>query len=169
MTNTEFTIRLAKEYYKSVYRYANKICSDESMAADIVQDTMLIAYQKADELKEHPNITGWLCRTARYRMLQILENTLDYEELDSLADVLSDNSDLEEEYIARLEKYPKMARELESDEIQLIIKHFEEGYSCKELAKEYNTTEAPVKMKILRIKKKLQKRLKKSTSDCSQS
>lgn len=169
MTNEEFTIYLAKEYYKSVYQYVNKICSDESLVADVVQETMLIAYQKADELKKHPNVKGWLYRTARYRMLRILENTLNYEDLESFADLLSDNSNLEEEYIASLEKYPRMARELEPDELRLIVKHFEEGYSLKELAQEYNTAVSPVKMRILRIKRKLQKRLKKSDSDYSRS
>lgn len=157
MTNDEFTSMLTRQYYKPLYQFISKICSDKALVSDIVQDTFLIAYEKMDELKTHDNIAGWLYRTARFRMLQLLVENLNYENLDSLADSIGDNRNFEEECIATLEQYPEMAKHLDAGELQLIIKHYEKGYGFRELAKEYNTTEASMKMKIQRLKKRIRK------------
>lgn len=64
-------------------------------------------------------------------------------------------------YITKiLDLYPEMARHLDPRDLRLIIRHYEEGYGYNELAEEYHTSQASVKMRLQRARKKLQKNLK---------
>lgn len=160
MTNEDFILMLAGKYYKPLYLYARKICDDKNIAADIVQETFLIAYKKADTLQNHENIAGWLYQTARYRMLHLLEENLYYEELGTIAEFIDCNSGFEDNCIAVLDLYPALARQLNPQDLRLIIRHYEEGYDYKELAEEYNTSHDSIKMRIMRIRKQLRKSLR---------
>jgi RNA polymerase sigma-70 factor (ECF subfamily) len=160
MTNEDFILMLSQKYYKRLYQYAKKICADKHIAADIVQDTLLIAYQKADELQKHENILGWLYQTARYKMLQALEESLYYEDLGTIADKVSDNKRYEDDCIISLDLYPEIAKHLNANDLRLMIRHYEEGYNYEELAEEYHTSKDSIKMKMYRIRRKLQKNLR---------
>lgn len=160
MTNDEFIFMLSEKYYRPLFQFIARTCRDKSMILDIVQDTFLIASEKADELQTHENVRAWLYRTARYRMLQLLVGSLNYDDLSALADRIGDDGNFEDDCIASLEqKYPSMADQLDAEDLQLVIKHYEEGYDFQELAKEYHTTEASIKMRLQRIKKRLRKSL----------
>lgn len=160
MTNEEFIMMLSRKYYKTLYQYARKICNDKNIAADIVQDTLMIAYQKADKLQKHENIMGWLYQTARYRMLHLLEESLYYEELSTIAETTYDDSCFEDRCIAILDIYPEIARQLNPQDLRLLLRHYEEGYGYRELAEEYNTSQDSLKMRMQRIRKQLRKSLR---------
>lgn len=160
MTNEELIMMLSRKYYKPLFQYAAKICKSKPLAADIVQDTLMIAYQKADELQTHENPTGWLYQTARYRILHILEENLYYEELGAIAETVRADAGVEEECIAVPDLYPKLVRQLNPQDLRLIIRRYEEGYNYSELAEEYHTSQDSIKMKILRIRRRLQKSLR---------
>lgn len=160
MTNEDFILMLSRKYYKPLYQYAKKICDDGNFAADVVQDTLLIAYQKADELQSHENIGGWLYQTARYRILHTLEENLYYEDLSTITETISDSSGFEDDCITILDLYPEIARQLNPQDLRLIIRHYEEGYNVRELAREYDTSCASIKMRMHRIRRQLQKSLR---------
>ena len=160
MTNEDFILILSQKYYKQLYLFAKQICPDKNLASDIVQETFMVAYEKADKLKNHKNIQGWLYRTARNRMLHLLKNALPYEDLSALSETLYDGKNREEESIQILDLYPEMAKHLDPQELDLIIRHYEEGYGYNELAEEYHTSRASVKMRLQRARKKLRENLK---------
>ena len=160
MTNEEFIQLISRKYYKSLYQYVKQICPDKNLTSDIVQDTFLIAYEKADDLHAHQNIQGWLYRTARYRMLKQLEIALSYEELEEFAETLDDGKNYEEDIIDTLELYPEMAKHLDPYELRLILRHYEEGYDYTELARESHSSKASIKMRLQRIRRKLQEGLR---------
>lgn len=159
MTNDDFILMISQKYYNYLFRYISRVCHNKSMVLDIVQETFMIASEKADELQSHENIHAWLYCTAKYKMLQFLAESLNYEELDSIADSVPDIRDFENECIASLEeqKYPRIAQTLSEEDLQLVIKHYEYGYGIRELAEDYHTTESSIKMRLHRIKKKLRK------------
>lgn len=154
MADYDFMQQLSDKYYNSLYQYVNKICFNKSIVFDIVQDTLMTAYQKADELQYHENLSGWLHLTAKHRMLQLLTECLNYDHLESIED-LSDGRNYEDECIAIADLYPIMAEYLTPDELQLILQHYKEGYDFYELAEIHHTTKSSIKMKIARAKKKL--------------
>lgn len=149
---------LSQKYYQSLFQYISRICYDKSMVLDIVQDTFLIASEKVEELQSHEKIHAWLYCTAKYRMLQLLEERFYYDELGSIADSVCDNRNCENECIASLEQeYPRIAKHLSEEDLQLVIRHYEYGYGIRDLAETYHTTEASIKMRLYRIKNKLRK------------
>ena len=156
MTDYEFMLELSDKYYTPLYEYINKICFNKSLVSDIIQDTFLIAYQKADKLQNHENLSGWLYLTARHRMLQIMAEYLNYNYLDS-AEALSDGHNYEDECIAIADLYPVISQYTTPDELSLILGHYKDGYTFHELAEKYDMTESSIKMKTTRAKKKLRR------------
>lgn len=155
MTNEELIIEFSQKYYKRVYRYVKQICHDKTLVADIVQDTFLIAYEKADVLQNHKNPDKWLYATARYQMLKVVENKISPLNLDSFSETLADNNTYEDDIITGCDIFTGMVKNLDSYELRLMIQHYEEGYSASELAEQYHTTPGSIKMKMQRAKRKL--------------
>ncbi|MBD3610948.1 MAG: RNA polymerase sigma factor [Hydrogenovibrio crunogenus] len=48
--------------YANLYRIAYAWSQDESLAQDLVQDTMLKSLQKADQVESFENVDRWLCK-----------------------------------------------------------------------------------------------------------
>lgn len=160
MTNEELIIELSQKYYKSLYQYVKQICDDKTIVADIVQDTFMIAYEKADTLQKHEDPVKWLYITAKFRMLQITATAIQYKDLDSIAESVPDDIEFENDVISNCDAMLEMTRSLEPHEIRLIIQHYREGYTPKELAEEYHTTPGSIKMRMQRAKQKLKMVLK---------
>ncbi len=51
-----------ESHYANLYRIAYAWSQDESLAQDLVQDTMLKSLQKADQLTCFENVDRWLCK-----------------------------------------------------------------------------------------------------------
>lgn len=161
MTNEEFVLMLSQKYYQRIYKYAKQICPDKNLAADIVQETLMIAYEKADDLKKHENILGWLYQTAKNQMSHMLRNSLlHYEEFDALSEILSTKTNFEDESISMADLYPDIAKLLKPQDMQMLILHYTQKYTFEELAEDYGTSKASVKMRLQRSRKKLQENLK---------
>ena len=160
MSNEEFILMLSQKYYKSLYHYIKKICIDQDLVQDIVQETFLLAHQKADRLQKHEDVKGWLFQTARYKMLHMVNDILYYEELEKISDKVSDPASFEDDHIVILDVYPEIRKHLNPAELNLFIRHYEEGYHYRELAEENHISQDSIKMRMQRIKKKLQNKLK---------
>jgi DNA-directed RNA polymerase specialized sigma24 family protein len=70
----EFT-RLIRENQAILYDFIKCRILDKSLAQDVLQETLYIAYKKWDQLKEHPNQTGFLIETARYKIQDFNKKT----------------------------------------------------------------------------------------------
>jgi RNA polymerase sigma-70 factor (ECF subfamily) len=57
--------RLYAEHYKQLLRYAEKKLFGGHRAPDLVQDAFVIAFDKREELEQHPNPAGWLMNTLK--------------------------------------------------------------------------------------------------------
>ena len=53
------------QYFKQLFRYANKTLNNEALAEEVVHDTFRIAVSKADALLEHPQPKAWLLVTLK--------------------------------------------------------------------------------------------------------
>ena len=52
-------------YAADVYRFALGLCRNETLAEDILQDTMLKAVQQIDKFEGRCSVRTWLCTIAR--------------------------------------------------------------------------------------------------------
>lgn len=58
-----------KAYAKDVYRFLLRLCENETLAEDLLQDTMLKAITSIDSFKENCSMKTWLCAIARNEFL----------------------------------------------------------------------------------------------------
>ena len=56
-------------YAADVYRFALRLCRNETLAEDILQDTMLKAVQQIDRFEGRCSLKTWLCTIARNEYL----------------------------------------------------------------------------------------------------
>ena len=67
--------RLIRENQAILYDFIKYRILDKSLAQDVLQETFYFAYKKWDQLKEHPNQTGFLIETARHKIQEFNKRT----------------------------------------------------------------------------------------------
>ncbi len=53
------------QYAREVYQFLLRLCGDEDLAEDILQDTFLKAVEKSDTFEGNCKLTSWLCQIAK--------------------------------------------------------------------------------------------------------
>ena len=122
-------------------------------AEDIVQDTFVEAINKYEQLRSHPNPGGWLMNTARFKLSTTVRRA--YQTDVSFDDCTTEPSYSEAEYSA-MELEVLIGTVLSAQEKELFMKYFVEQYPSRQMAREQNMTENAFKVKMHRIRKKVQ-------------
>lgn len=138
---------------EALFRYLCNLNGMDGWAEDILQDTYFEAYKNCEMLIIHPNPAGWLYKTAHnlYRNARRRRDNCNLS-----LDLVS------EKHVAAAEGYYEcmewgitiqgLLREKDS---QLLHKYYLEGYSVREMAKEFNLTEVNIRAKLARIRKRI--------------
>lgn len=125
------------------------------VAEDIVQDVFLEVLKKYDSFKEHPNQSGWLYRTAMYKVKEYERrlHSLNFVEMDDEEETLAEGEKgyLETEFKLLLNE------ELTPEEYRRYVRYFRIGYSVEEVAKLEGITVNNMRVRLSRLKKKLLK------------
>ena len=66
-------MELYRRYHAPVFQVACRILQDRVIAEDVMQDTMIIAFDKLDSLQEVERLRSWLCTIARNESLRELK------------------------------------------------------------------------------------------------
>ena len=125
-------------------------------AEDIVQDTFVEAMNKYDQIVHHPNPGGWLMNTARFKLSTTVRRA--YQSDVSYDDCTVEPSYSDAQYGAS-ELEVMIDTVLTAQEKELFIKYFVEQHPSRQMAQEQNMTENAFKVKMHRIRKKLQDQL----------
>lgn len=150
-----FFRRLFEENYQKLIHF---ICYahlkvELKTAEDIVQDTFVEAINKYEQLRNHPNPGGWLMNTARFKLSTTVRRA--YQTDVSFDDCTTEPSYSEAEYSA-MELEVLIGASLSASEKELFMKYFVEQYPSRQMAQEQNMTENAFKVKMHRIRKKVQ-------------
>jgi len=148
-------------YLFKVIRNATKTI-DETDIEDIIQDTFIIIWKNINKIDDIKNMKAYLSVIAknllkkRYKNMKITYDLSDYENF--IADSLSlDN------FIEQKEKETLIQKELDNLHIEdrkVFIEYYFSSKKTKEIAKSLNISNANVKVKLHRIRKKFRKILK---------
>lgn len=155
MTNTEFIRRLYEEEATRLKYFIENTVFDRDLAEDILQETFCTAVRRAADVRVHPNPEGWLYTTAKYIILAESRKrnkralACSYEEIetqikDSRAELVLDSAE---------EGVVKAA--LSESEYELIDMVYNQGYSNREAAEELGLKESTLRVKLMRIRNKL--------------
>jgi RNA polymerase sigma-70 factor (ECF subfamily) len=60
-----------RDHFRLVHNVINARAQDRTLAADVTDQAMMIAYRKWDDLSEHPNPVGFVITTARHVLLRV--------------------------------------------------------------------------------------------------
>lgn len=140
---------LMQLYMKDMYRVALAILMNDEDAADAIQDTILVCWEKIHTLRHIPYFKTWMTRILIhkcYRIRKSMENLEKLEEYEEPAAWDEYNLELKEALSLLDEKY------------RIVMTLFySEGYHIDEIAKILSIPKSTVQTRLHRARKKLAK------------
>jgi RNA polymerase sigma factor, sigma-70 family len=105
--------QLVKQYERTVYNFAFKICRDKDKAENTMQDTFLSMIKSLHQFDGKAKLSTWLYRiVSNHCLMEMRKRKLEFFDLDS-----SNEDDLiNEKYFADFEKIPD--KSIENDELK---------------------------------------------------
>lgn len=162
MDKEEFTRQiLAME--KSMYHVAKSILRCDEDCADAMQNAILAAYSRRDDLRNQNYFKTWLTRILINECYGILRKKKEvvgleeYSEFSGQAELTEAFSEVEAENGS--EVFLELQRLGEKYRLPFIL-HYVEGYSAKEIGKLLQISEGNVKTRLYRARNILRERLK---------
>ncbi|MBE5883006.1 MAG: RNA polymerase sigma factor [Lachnospiraceae bacterium] len=145
-------------YKPKLLRYVYTMIENRDMAEDIVQETFYEAVRKYDVFSTHPNQMGWLYQTARYKIKECVRKVKPHAEV-RFEPTQLEPSDEEEGY-CKAEMEMVIKDTLTAEEMLRFRRYFLWGESIAEIAERENVSENNMRVKVTRLKKKIESALK---------
>lgn len=150
--------RLARMHGIDLYRFAVWLCRDETLARDLVQETLLRAWRAVDRLKDEGAAKPWLVTILRREYARTFERKV--PPLVDLASVVVEDDDSpsprerveRDQFRQRIAALPVMYRE--PLVLQVVM-----GLSCKEIAAELDIRPNAVMTRLFRARQQLAEQL----------
>ena len=147
-------------YGQQVFVLVDRIVSCQEEAEELTQDVFIKAFQQLSSFKAESSFSTWIYRIATNTALSAIRNRknevirLDDSVFANLSDTQVDEA-LEDDSEEQLQRLQRAMEQLEADERALITLYYMEEKSLAEVAFIVGLTEANVKVKLHRIRKKL--------------
>lgn len=158
--DTEEFIELLTGAQSSVFAYVVSLSHDHALAKDIVQETNLTLWRKAEDFEPGTSFTAWACRTAYFHLLNH-RRKLSREQLvfdEEVFDYLAERQ--EERSLAadsRIEALRDCVAALPASQRDLIERRYRPGASVQEIARYEGRSEGAVSQALFRIRGALQR------------
>lgn len=158
MTDEAWLADLFQRDYALLYRIGWVFCGRESLIEDQIQEAFLRAWQKRAAVRRHPNPDGWLVECFR----NCLRNACRREgrrmslSLEAAEPVIPDSVRLSPDDYARSREQIDLLHSLLGDrDAELFLRFCVYGETAAVLAPDYGLSEAALRMRVSRIKKKI--------------
>jgi RNA polymerase sigma-70 factor (ECF subfamily) len=144
---------LVRAHSGELYRYAYWLCGQDALAQDLVQETFLRAWRSLDALRENVAAKAWLSTILRREHARLYERkpmpTTDVSELE-LPDNAPGPEHRGEDAVLRAAIAKLDAKYREPLVLQVLG-----GFSCEEIARQLQLSEAAVMTQVFRARQKL--------------
>ena len=147
-------------YGQQVFVLVDRIVSCQEEAEELTQDVFIKAFQQLSSFKAESSFSTWIYRIATNTALSAIRKRknevirLDDSVFANLSDTQVDEA-LEDDSEEQLQRLQRAMEQLEADERALITLYYMEEKPLAEVAFIMRLTEANVKVKLHRIRKKL--------------
>lgn len=146
---------------------------DPELAGDYVHDVFMRAFRRYDKLIDHPNVGGWLVKTAELTMLNEARKDIKRRrkttklEAVYLEEPLVESAEMS--YLNMLEEHDPEAAEEVIHEIRsqlpvrddlLYEQYYKKQMPLTELSKTYGVSETAVRLRVSRVAKKMRRMVK---------
>ncbi len=133
-------ISLLAENQRKIFSYILAMVGRRTIAEDIMQQTLLVMWKEFESFQGGTNFSAWGKKIAYFKILEFRKQNarrvlLDEEtirELSDLSEEVSRNSD------GRLRALEGCMNKLKESNLRLIAMRYQQGMSCKEIAKAIN-------------------------------
>lgn len=154
--------RLVERYGTDIYRLSRSIVSDEALAADVVQETLLRAWAAFHRWPDGDIPRAWLLKVARNQAISLLRKRRDHlVEPESLSNVVSRRAATAEVVAARaaVEDFWKAMETLDPESRAIVVMREISDLSYEEIADVLNLPLPTVKTRLFRARRKLRNTL----------
>jgi RNA polymerase sigma-70 factor (ECF subfamily) len=158
--DTEAFIELLTGAQSAVFGYIMSLTHDHTRAQDILQETNLTIWRKADDYEEGTHFNAWACRIAYFHVLnhrrKFAREQLVFDEavFDYLAERQEERAASADE---RLRALRQCVEALPDKQRRLVERRYEPGASLKDIADQDGTNENALSQALFRIRTALQK------------
>lgn len=162
--DTEEFIELLTGSQSAVFGYIVSLCHDHALAKDILQETNLTLWRKAEDFEAGTSFPAWACRTAYFHLLnhrrkQTREQLVfDEEVFDYLAERQEERAASSDR---RLEALRTCVAALPAAQRDLIERRYQPGASVRDIARDDGKSEGAVSQALFRIRVALQRCIEK--------
>ena len=146
-------------YSKDMFRFAYYYLGSSVLTEDCVSECVCIAFQKIGSLRKPSAFKSWLfkilhnCCNAGLREKMLSTGNVEYS---SLRDLSSEDGDMGEKLSIR-----QALSILTQEEKEIVILHYCQGYTSKEIGEILDMKDSTVRSKIMRSGEKMRKFLQK--------
>ena len=153
--DSEQFIELLTAAQTPVFAFIMSITHNRSKAQDILQETNLTLWRKAEKFEEGTNFNAWACRIAYFRVLNMRRKdkkeqlVFDEDVLDYLAERQEQRADQSN---IRLEALQICVDKLPENSRKLIKERYTPGASVREMATDRGKSEGAISQALLRIR-----------------
>mgnify|MGYP001191703798 CR=1 FL=1 len=151
-----------QSFRKLVYRDLFFITQDHALTEDAIQEAFLKLVAKASSRRHDGNPAGWARKVARNTALDMMRRNKKYRHQMNLASVERLEAASQEENVAsivehriRVDLLHQAIRELNPEYRMLLLMHYVEGKSYRDIAEELRLSVQAVAQRLLRARKKL--------------
>lgn len=157
-----FLSQLFEQCYPQIYKYIYSSIRNEDITSDIAAEVFVLACEKIEELKVHPNPIGWLYLTARNKTREFSRKTkVEIISLDENSDFIMNHCDYvyshSDYFMKELEL--TLHESLTSDEYNRFLRYFIWGYSISEISEMERISNNNVSVHLSRLRQKVKKYL----------
>lgn len=150
-----------------LYAYILTLTGDREQARDVLQETNLVMWSKADEFEQGTNFIAWAFTIARYQVMAARQKTardrliFDDEVLEGMADIF----DNDEQYDERQAALGECIEQIAPNHRNLIKIRYTDGLSVKEIATRVDKTANAVAKVLHRTRLALMECIEKKLSE----
>lgn len=145
--------RLYLEYRLQLIQYVVATINDRDIAEDIVQEIFYEAMRRHKAFEEHPKQIGWLYKAAGYKIKEFQRKLAQQDEVCPLPEQM-EPCDFEEGY-SKTEMDMMIGQALTDIELLRFRRYFLWGESTAEIARKENISENNMRVRISRLKQKI--------------
>ncbi|HKJ90712.1 MAG TPA: sigma-70 family RNA polymerase sigma factor, partial [Oceanipulchritudo sp.] len=154
---------LARDYYDPVYRFIRRQSPSAEDAADITQETFLRAQKAFPKYNPNRAFAPWIYTLARRQLADFYRRRRPQEAfLENEFEDPADNPREQATSSEQAEQLWKLAAGLKPKFYQVLLLHYEEGFSVEEIARIMRLTRTHVKVLLFRARSALKSRLSKT-------
>ncbi|WP_246539985.1 sigma-70 family RNA polymerase sigma factor [sulfur-oxidizing endosymbiont of Gigantopelta aegis] len=149
---------LVKAYSSDLYRFAFWLCSNHSIADDLVQETFLRAWKALDKLEDEKKAKSWLITILRRENARRFERKrLDLVDIEDVA--VEDHVNLNPEQMLEQQQLHRAILSLEKEYREPLLLQTIGGFKTSEIAKELALNLNTVNTRLFRARDQLRQKL----------